>query len=763
MSKKSGAKVVRIDKGAKREDSGPRWRNAAHRADSWFNTLTGIGVVGQDRIQSGDFNRRARLGDQFLENLYNGDDLASRIVDAVPEEALREGYEITIEPDEETDESAGVAKEMASDVEKDLEGRLFTTERFVEGWAWGRLFGGGPIYMVINDGVEEQALPVRENTIQSIDALTIIDKRDLIVHTYYRDPEDPKFGEVRTYRVHHSGPLGASGSVQLQGIEIHETRLLIFRGVRTTMRERWIGEGWDFSVLQRVFDVLRQFNLSWSGLANMLQTASQGIFSIDGLIDMISSEDTDTLQTRMGLVDAQRSNVRSLLIDADKEKYDIASVNFAGIPDSMRMFLLRLAAAAKMPLTVLFGMSPAGLNATGESDLRIWSGVIKSEQTHSLKPHLMRLARLDMLAKQGPTSGALPERWDIVFPPLVKLSEAEQVAVRKTMAEADGIYIDRGVLFPEEVAINRFPMGGFSLMTSIDTSDRQAMLEAEAVAVPDDETLLLEPPPDDEGSSHLEENTEHVDPQTALTGGQIKALQDIIDSVRKGNLKKTTAIQIIATSFPVSAEDAAAILADVEAEPPKPMPPGAAPPFTSGGSSHLPEEQGSGHLEEDKDKDRDDSRHPIDDDEECAEGPAGDECRERKRRARGDEVFMIVEIRTDRVVKNGPPDKPYCVVAKSTGERIACHATREAALRQLAAIEAQGGRTDQAAGLHVHAIPIELQEQLGGAFTSADAGLRHRHKTPNGGITGDATASAAHTHSLPFRGETGRPVDPPAE
>ena len=698
MSKKSAGKVVNIKKGARRQDNGERWRTAAYRTDGWFNVLTGMGVRGQDKITSGDFAREPRLTDAFLEILYNGDDLAARIVDAVPEESMREGYEITIEPEDDGD--AAEAKEMASNVTMDLEDRLLTTPRLVEGWAWGRLFGGGPIWRVVDDGVEDQALPMREDNIRRINALTVIDKWDLIPHTYYRDPAFPKFGEVETYRVHKSGPLGASGPVQIQGVEIHETRLLVFPGARTTMREKWIGEGWDYSVLQRVHAVLRQFNMSWVSLANMLQAASQGIFKVDSLIEMIGSEDTETLQTRMGLADAQRSTVRSLMIDAEKEEYEIASLNFAGIPDSMRVFLIRLAAAAKMPLTVLFGMSPAGLNSTGESDLRIWSATVKTQQTHVLKPLLTRLTKLNMLAKEGPTGGVLPERWDIVFPPLVKMTQAEEVQIRKTMAEADAIYIDRGVTFPEEVAINRFPMGGFSTNTSIETKDRQALLTAGPQPEPIDG-----PAPEPEPNAEPPVDPEAVDPSTALNGGQITALQAIVSDVASGKIPRATGVQLIAASFPLGLDEATIILADIEEPEERPTPPVPPPPPPPGTPVPPPAQPPPPGTPEEEDDEREDA-------------------------------------------------KPY-----TTGEKKEDEEDEE---EKKDGYVLDGSRHDQAAG-HVHAIPPELQEQLGGAFTLPAQGLRHRHKLPNGGITGDAPKGPAHVHGLPFHGMTGRPVDPPAE
>lgn len=509
--------VIRKDQG-----NGLRglWSSFASRFDhmgGWLNVLTGIGTEAFDKVRTGEFVRRVRLTDQLLEDLYNGDDIAARIVDVVPEEALSEGYEITIEPDEEGEETALDAKRIGTDVGAFLETQLRVTERLVEAWVWGRLFGLGAVYVVTNGGEGDQAEPLDEDAIRSVDSLIVLDRQELIPHRYYTDPAASNFGLVESYRLQKIGPVGDGGAAQIHLVEIHETRLIVFGGARTTIRERQIGDGSDLSVLQRVHDVLRAFNLSWAALANMLQAASQGVFKMHGLIEMIGSGEASIMQQRMGLVDIQRSVARSIVIDAELEEYVQVATNFASVPDSLRVFMLRIAAAAKMPVTVLMGMSPAGMNATGESDRLIFAKGISSEQERTLRPRLMRLAELVMRSSDGPTDGVLPERWAIVFPELVQLTEKEQTEIRKIVADIDAIYIDRGVLLPEEVAVNRFPMGGFSANTSIEMEDRNDILENGPAIEPEPPapppTVIMMPPgtqpepePEpDTGSEHLED------------------------------------------------------------------------------------------------------------------------------------------------------------------------------------------------------------------------------------------------------------------
>ena len=288
------------------------------RLDSWINTVTGLGTMARDKIMSGYFSRTPRLSDQELEDLYNGDDLAACICGAVVDDSLRSGYEIVIGVDDESADSVSEAAETGGLIETELEDVLHASERIREAWTWGRLFGGAALYIVTDEGSDiPQSDPLEIERLRRVLALMVLDKRDLIPHQVYSDPASPQFGTVETYLVNTVGPVG-SVSAQIANVEIHESRMIIFDGALTTNRERRTNERWSLSVLQRPYDVLRAFNASFQSLSTIMTDASQGIFAMDGLIDMIASGEKDAVQTRMALVDLQRSNARSLIIDAEK-------------------------------------------------------------------------------------------------------------------------------------------------------------------------------------------------------------------------------------------------------------------------------------------------------------------------------------------------------------------------------------------------------------------------------------------------------------
>jgi phage-related protein (TIGR01555 family) len=136
-----------------------------------------------------------------------------------------------------------------------------------------------------------------------------------------------------------------------------------------------------------------------------------------------------------------------------------------------------VAAAAEMPVTILFGRSPAGLNATGESDIRAWYDTVVDAQTDQLKPALERLLKLIFAAKDSPTSGAIPERWTIEFNPLWQPTEKEQAETLKLKADTHVALVTAGIELDSE--------GALALAKDIPTIDvehRQQLMEADIAA-----------------------------------------------------------------------------------------------------------------------------------------------------------------------------------------------------------------------------------------------------------------------------------------
>lgn len=441
------------------------------RLDSWASALTGLGGV-RDKTTSVGFGKSALLTPDTLDDLYTSDDMAATIVEAVIEDALSEGMEV------QGDESGDVARLLR---------QHDAVEELAQAAIWGRLFGGGALFMGCKDA--DQAAPLGEDHGPLLYTM-VLDRREMTPRTYYTDPTEQEFGRARTYTI---SPMDTSAQA-ISGKEVHESRLLFFGGARTTKTQRSRNGGWDTSVLQRAYDTLRDASANWRSAVHAMADLSQSVYMIEGLVDMIAEGKKDDMLARMELTDMARSVARAVVVDAELEDFKtVGSANLSAVPSLLDIGFVRVAAAARMPVTRLMGKSPAGLNATGESDLEQWYRQVEVFRELILRPQALRLVKVVARTLGQPTDDL-----DVTFPPLWSMSEAETAALRKSVAETDQIYVNMGALLPEEVMLSRFGGDGYSMDTTVDLAlDREQFMPVAPAPAPEPappEVPAAEPP-----------------------------------------------------------------------------------------------------------------------------------------------------------------------------------------------------------------------------------------------------------------------------
>lgn len=447
---------------------------AVQRIDGWYNALTGLGDALADKTASTRMIGKRGQGDSYYEDLFHSDALARRIAELPAKEMLRQGFEITLGDTEDSTVDSDILAAYQA---------LKADTHFFRAMTLARALGGAGIVLGVDDGVTDSSQPLNEDGLKRIIWLRVIGKDYLRPRTYYPSGSE-RFGEVETYDVTYVSGGGSATEI----LVIHESRVIVFDGTWVTDRRRLQNNGWGDSVYVAVEDALAKVGTSFQALGHMLVDASQGKFKLRNLQDMVADEaDGDALiDKRMRIIERGRSIARSVVLDAEGEDFEYSERTFSGIPETVSTLMFYLSAVTGIPVTLLFGRSPAGLNATGDADIRFFYDDRKAEQTTVLKAKHERLISLLMRSKQGPTGGVEPENWDIVYNPLWQLTELEQATLRKTTAEADAIDIDNQVLLPEEVALSRYGGDRYSTNTVIDESLR-AQLQAEQ-AKPADQT-----------------------------------------------------------------------------------------------------------------------------------------------------------------------------------------------------------------------------------------------------------------------------------
>jgi phage-related protein (TIGR01555 family) len=409
------------------------------RADGWENVIMGLGGT-KDPSAYTTFVARPAITDPVLEAIYVQDHFAAKIIEALPKYVLRAGWDIEVPGDPERASNIRRAYRMRED-------ELGVIGELAQGAWWGRCFGGAVTWIGADDDRATE-LSIDDSAIQSIRFLHTFDRRDLQVHSYYTDPNHPKFQRPETYRVLPRATVSAATSA---GTILHETRCLVWPGQPTTDTRRLELNGWDDSILERCWDALKQIGEDFGGKSMILGRISQAVYKIKNLYKMISGKEEETLRKRMGLLEASRSRARAVLLDTEEDFANVAQP-IGGLDALLDKSILRLAAAADMPVTVLMGQSPAGMDATGESDQENWESQGKAWRELVFRPRHERLARLILLAKDGPTGGEEPDVWAMRYRSLRDPRPKERAEVRKLQAETDATNIDKGIYTAADAA-----------------------------------------------------------------------------------------------------------------------------------------------------------------------------------------------------------------------------------------------------------------------------------------------------------------------
>jgi phage-related protein (TIGR01555 family) len=434
-------------------------------ADAWQNTITGLGTARDKRSGAAIKTPSSSNDRQKYEDIYAGDDMGSRIADKPAEDMTRKWISLTVDTGDEgvSDDESSVADDIMQSLNE-----LGAKGTLAEALTWAKVYGGSLVLMGADDGQEDLSQPLNEERIKSFDYLEVFDRFEVSVQQRYMDKEDglDKLGKPKTYMIHALTGVDASLG------EIHESRFLRFDGEPTARRRRDQNDGWNDSVYIKIEEVLADFNTSWGNTANLIQDFAQGIFKMSGLAEAIGAHESNIVLDRMRAMDLCRSSMRMIPID-ESEEFERSKTPLDGLSDILELFMLRLSAAARMPVSILFGLSPSGLNNTAEGDLSVWYDHVESAQENILRPRLNRLIELLLKTKEGPTGGSEPDSWEYSFNPLWQMDEKEQAEARKIQAETDQIYVDINALEPEEVTFSRFGGESYSYETQIDKERRE--------------------------------------------------------------------------------------------------------------------------------------------------------------------------------------------------------------------------------------------------------------------------------------------------
>jgi phage-related protein (TIGR01555 family) len=425
--------------------------------DGWNNLITGLNNAETAKKRHTHHQFDGLMQEEELESMFVEDGLAARIVKLLPDDMFREGWEYEF-PD--IDEIK--AGEFTDDYDAVFE-IIGAQTKLKLAFYWARLFGGAAVLIGVVDG-QTMDKPLNPQRIKSFEKLKIIDRTEIEFSRiqFQLDPGQPRYGLPVFYPIKFDTGSGAEDEKL-----VHYTRILELHGdtlprksaAALSADDRY----WGISVLQRADDRLKTLGSSMGSIDQLLNEMSVGKYKVKNLAMMLASTEGEAaIKRRVELMDLTRSVFRSMYLDAGDEGSKGAedfvrdTVNFTGIPEILHIIFMLLSADTGYPITRLFGVSPGGMNATGESDMRNYYDTVRSLQSTELKSILLYLLRIISEWQK------IPEPY-IKFLPLETMNEKQLADLKKLEADTEALeastyktYIDTGVLESYEVRFLKF-------------------------------------------------------------------------------------------------------------------------------------------------------------------------------------------------------------------------------------------------------------------------------------------------------------------
>lgn len=231
----------------------------------------------------------------------------------------------------------------------------------------------------------------------------------------------------------------------VNGRTVHNSRLLtmISREMPDILKPAYSFRGLSLSQMAKPYvDNWLRNRQSGSDLLHSFSV----IAILSDLQAALAGEDWTTIYDRVAEFNALRDNRGAFVLDKDREDIKSLAVPLAGVEELIAQSLEFLCVVSQTPKIKLLGVQPAGLDADGDEEIRVFYDTIAALQEHLFSPALDVMLKCVQLNEFGEIDPQIGFKWV----PLWQLDEAAQASVRKTDADTDAVLIDAGVIAPEE-------------------------------------------------------------------------------------------------------------------------------------------------------------------------------------------------------------------------------------------------------------------------------------------------------------------------
>lgn len=233
---------------------------------------------------------------------------------------------------------------------------------------------------------------------------------------------------------------------QVMGDTVHNTRMLTFVGRELPDMLKPVYMFGGLSLSQMAKPYIDNFIRNRTSAGNLLYSFSTMVLSTNMSV-MLSAEGAAELIRRIQTYVFSRDNGGLMVVDKESEELKNVSAPITGVDKLLAQAQEFISSVVGIPLVVLLGVTPSGLNASSEGELKAFYAHIKGYQEKALQAPLNTLLRVLQLHLDGKVDDAIT----FEFVDLWELDDEAKARVRQTNMATETGYIQAGVLDPEDV------------------------------------------------------------------------------------------------------------------------------------------------------------------------------------------------------------------------------------------------------------------------------------------------------------------------
>lgn len=242
--------------------------------------------------------------------------------------------------------------------------------------------------------------------------------------------------------------------------EMHKSRLLQVRSreVPDILKPAYNFGG--FSLSQLIEPYVDRWLKTVGGVNRLINNFSLIVLKTNMSAILQDGDNGADLLKRLKMARMHGENAGAFAVDFAAEDLQQLAVPLSGLAELQQQAVDHMAYPTHIPLVVLTGVTPSGLNASSDGEIEVYHDWNRSEQNAVIRPplqHIFEIVQLDLW-------GRIDRDITFKFKAIKQITGQALAEIKKTDSERDAALVDMGAVSAQEVRekVARDPDSGFS-------------------------------------------------------------------------------------------------------------------------------------------------------------------------------------------------------------------------------------------------------------------------------------------------------------